>query len=94
MPMAVQGGTGGRGAAAAPLLRVKPVDVLGRVDGVLDLVGVQPGRQRKLDQDAVDALVGVELGHRASKSFREASAGSLPLRPDARALLRPLPGAE
>src|SRR4029453_10406672 len=29
-----------------------------------DLDRVQPGRQRQLDQDAVDAVVGVEVGHR------------------------------
>src|SRR4029450_3884924 len=63
------GGAGGGGGGAAqqqPSLvpRVQAVDVLGRVDGVLDLDRVQPGRQRQLDQDAVDAVVGVEGGHR------------------------------
>jgi hypothetical protein len=43
---------------------VQAVDVLGRVDRVLDLDRVQPVGQRQLDQDAVDAVVGVELGHR------------------------------
>ncbi len=41
--------------------RVEPVHVLHRVDGADDLRLVDLGRHRRLDEDAVDRVVGVQL---------------------------------
>src|SRR5829696_7646960 len=93
------GRAGGEPGVAAQqpalVLRVEAVDVLGRVDGVLDLDRVQPGRQRQLDQDAVDLLVGVEPGHRGQHVPLGGVGRQLdPPRPDPRPLGRPLLGAD
>ena len=59
------GGRGGDEARlvepeAADVHRVEAVDVLVRIDAVEDAAPRQMGRQRKLHQDAVDRVVGVE----------------------------------
>ncbi len=44
-------------------MRSQPVDVLHRVDGGEELELVQVRRHRRLDDDPVDAVVGVQLLH-------------------------------
>ena len=57
--------------------RVEAVDVLGRVDEVEEGAPVERRRQRQLEQDAVDVLVGVELrDERGELGRRVVAAGS------------------
>ena len=54
----------------ADVIRMKPVDVLRRIDGVEDAllgVGAHAVRQRRLHEDAVDGLVGIEPPHQRQR---------------------------
>ena len=44
----------------AKVVRVKSVNILGRVDSLDDGLRVEPARKGKLDQDPVHSIVGVE----------------------------------
>jgi hypothetical protein len=57
--------------------RVEAVDVLGRVDRGDHPRGVDLRRQRQLDEDAVDALVGVELRDQVEQLGLAVVSGSL-----------------
>src|SRR5882724_5887238 len=55
-----------RGKAAgepAGIVRVQPVDILGRIDGVDDGFGVKRFRQRQLDENAVHGRIAVEFSN-------------------------------
>ena len=61
MPRGVHGRSRRALAQAADVVRVEAVDVFVRVNAFQHLDVIDAGRQRQLDQNAVDFLIGVQL---------------------------------